>query len=128
MGGCLSLLLWLSSIYHDNGAVLCIASAVMGAFVVPLIPIVIECTAEVTYPISEDISVGVLLTGGNYVGVVLTLLVQWLIDRPALGPPPFLPSSMFLFIALCLSTIAVLFFEGDYKRLKVDQSSTLNSS
>ena len=128
VGGCLSLLLWLSSIYHDNGAVLCIASAVMGAFVVPLIPIVIECTAEVTYPISEDISVGVLLTGGNYVGVVLTLLVQWLIDRPALGPPPFLPSSMFLFIALCLSTIAVLFFEGDYKRLKVDQSSTLNSS
>ena len=118
------MIFWLSSIYHNNGTVLCIASAIMGSFVVPLIPIVTECTAEITYPISEDISVGILLVGGNYVGVILTLVAQWLLNQPALGPPPFLPSSIFLFVTICLSTVSVMFFEGDYKRLKVDQTST----
>jgi hypothetical protein len=28
------------------------------------------------YPISEDVSVGLLLLGGNYVGIALTISVQ----------------------------------------------------
>ena len=126
--GCFSLLFWLSSIYHNNLTTLCIASTILGSFVVPLIPIVTECTAEVTYPISEDISVGILLVGGNYISIFMTLLVQWLIDQVPLGPPPFLPSSILLFVALLVSTISVLFFEGDYRRLKVDQVSSSPSS
>jgi MFS family permease len=128
VAGCFSLLFWLSSIYHNNLTTLCIASTILGSFVVPLIPIVTECTAEVTYPISEDISVGILLVGGNYISIFMTLLVQWLIDQVPLGPPPFLPSSILLFVALLVSTISVLFFEGDYRRLKVDQVSSSPSS
>jgi hypothetical protein len=63
----------------------------------PILPVAIENAAETTYPVSEDVSVGVMFVGGNLTGVGFIFLMQWLIARPALGPPPFAPASIFFF-------------------------------
>ena len=68
----------------------------------------------------KDISVGMLLVGGNYMGLVLTFVVQELLRQDALGAPPFLPSSLFLIVVSLLSLFAATFFKGEYKRLDAD--------
>ena len=86
-----------------------------------MVPIATETCAEITYPISEDISVGMLLVGGNYMGLIFTFVVQELLRERALGPPPFLPSSLFLILMSLISLIAAAFFKGEYKRLNADR-------
>jgi fucose permease len=49
------------------------AVAVLGAFLIPLLPIALENAAECTFPVPEDVSSGLLMIAGNYVGLALTL-------------------------------------------------------
>ena len=107
---------------------LCLASALLGSVVVPLLPIVTENCAEVTYPISEDISVGILLVGGNYVGILITFMMQWLLSLEPLAPPPFLPSSIFVVLCLIVAASGSVLYKGDYKRYKADMDVTNNTA
>jgi hypothetical protein len=61
------------------------AAHYLGSCVICLLPIVTENCAEVTYPISEDISVGVLLMGGNYAGIAITFTMQELLRMDPVG-------------------------------------------
>ena len=119
----LSLVFLLAMIYHNNFGWLCVASAALGTFSVGLSPFAIEMCAEITYPISEDTSVGMLLVGSNYAGIFITFIVQELLNQPALGPPPLLPSSIFMITMLVISVLAVYSFKGEYKRLYADQNN-----
>lgn len=78
-------ILFCSMLYRSNLTLLCVASALLGLGVIPLLPIVTESCAESTYPLSEDLSVGILLIGGNLSAVGFTFIMQALIELPALG-------------------------------------------
>ena len=119
----LSLTFFLTMIYHNNFGLLCFASALLGIFSVGLTPFAIELCSEITYPISEDISVGMLLVGSNYAGILITFVVQELLKESAFGPPPLLPSSIFMISMLGLSVLSVYSFKGEYKRLHADQNN-----
>ena len=119
----MSLVFLLAMIYHNNFGMLCFASAMLGMFSVGLTPFAIEMCAEITYPVSEDTSVGMLLVGSNYAGIIITFVVQELLNRPAFGPPPLLPSSIFMIAMLVLSVLSVYSFKGEYKRLHADQNN-----
>lgn len=85
-----------------------------------------ENVAEITYPVPEDISVGLLLLGGNYFAIALTFLVQELlnIDIQYDGMPLFTPARIFMSLCLLLPTLTLFFYGGkDYRRLKADLSA-----
>ena len=48
------------------------AFAGVGLVMVPLLPIMLECAVEHTFPAAEEISTGLLFAGSNVVGVAMT--------------------------------------------------------
>jgi cyanate permease len=52
----------------DNAPVLGLSYALLGASMLPLLPITIETCAELTYPVPEVYSSGLLLTAGTQAG------------------------------------------------------------
>jgi hypothetical protein len=78
-----------------------------------MLPAVVENCAECTYPLPEELSIGLLFfgllsfsqlaphlpppSGGNIVGIPCIFIVQVLLSkRIGDAPPPFLPSNLFI--------------------------------
>lgn len=66
-------LLMLSSMVPDQPGRLVASFGLLGFWLIPLLPLALENAAEVTYPVPEDQSACLLLIGGQYVGLILTL-------------------------------------------------------
>ncbi len=67
-----------------------------GFCILPLLPVMMENCAECTYPIPEELSMGVLFVGANVLGLGFIFALQFLLDAERLGPPPLLPSNIFI--------------------------------
>jgi len=67
-----SMIFFCYMLFPNNYLLLCVAFGFMGSTIIPLFPACLENTAECTYPVSEEISVGVLLTAGNIGTIVIT--------------------------------------------------------
>ena len=97
---------------------LCMSFALLGFFVLPLLPTVIELTAEVTYPYcSEDVAVGTLFPAGNLAGAfILSLLHISSSMRTAMFPPKEKerktlaaePSNIFMLASALVMVVVVL--------------------
>jgi FLVCR family feline leukemia virus subgroup C receptor-related protein len=42
----------------------------IGLFTMPLLPLSLDFGCELSFPIGEALSTGVLMTGGNFVGII----------------------------------------------------------
>ena len=58
------------------------------------------------------------IVGSNVLGLGFTFGLQFLIDVPAFGPPPLLPSNVFIVASITAAAIIVCFYHGEYKRLE----------
>ena len=72
-------------LYSDNIVGLSIAFCVLGLFILPMLPAVLENCAECTYPVPEEFSTGLLFAGGNYFGIPFVFLTEYLIGLPTWG-------------------------------------------
>jgi hypothetical protein len=46
----------------------------IGFFIVPFIPLTFELTCEITFPIGEAISTGLLMTGGQIIALIYVMI------------------------------------------------------
>lgn len=107
---------------------LCFGFALMGFFVLPLLPAVIECCAEITYPyVSEDIAVGAIFVSGNLTGAVFSFVGEVLLENSDGNQTgdnkvsPFAqPSNIFSLLCTALGCGTVFLFRGTYARLGLD--------
>ena len=89
---------------------------------IPMVPVMIENSIECTYPVSEELSVGLLFTAGNVVGIPVTLLMQYLIDHPNDRECTFLaPANILVMASAFLCTCFALQYNGRYKRLEQEK-------
>eukprot|EP00299_Pterocystis_sp_00344_P000757 c10338_g1_i1.p1 GENE.c10338_g1_i1~~c10338_g1_i1.p1 ORF type:complete len:464 (+),score=78.44 c10338_g1_i1:53-1393(+) len=58
------------SLRRNNNTMLIAAFAILGLFMMPLVPVSFECAVECTYPIREDVSTGIMLCVGQITGIV----------------------------------------------------------
>jgi len=107
-------------LYAGNFAMLCVAFGILGLFMLPILPAVVENCAETTYPIQEDLPLGILMIGGNLIGIPFVIILQDLLNEPAFGVAPFLPSNLFIFCLVLLTTLMLTQYNGDYKRLQCE--------
>jgi len=59
-----------------------------------------------------------LLLGSNILGLGFIFGLQFLIDTPAFGPPPLLPSNAFIVAIIVSAAVIVCFYQGEYRRLE----------
>jgi hypothetical protein len=122
----LSSVFFLSSLRRGADAALLASCGVMGACLIPLLPISLENAAECTYPVSEEVSSGLLLIVGNDIGLLLILVLQALIPAP--GPSTCsTPATPFagVFVGVLLEAGAALaFFRQDYRRQAAERGGS----
>ena len=63
-------------LYSDNFWGLFVSFALLGLFMLPMLPAVVENCAECTYPLPEELSIGILFVGGNILGIPFIFIVQ----------------------------------------------------
>jgi hypothetical protein len=69
-----------------------------------------------------------LRLGCNVLGLGFIFAVQYLIEVPRFGPPPLLPSNFFILGVLIVAAILLLFYNGEYKRLKHEKLEHLSEN
>src|SRR5690349_10468092 len=89
-------------------ALICIVFGALGFFLLPLMPICIECAALCTYPVPEEISTGVLMMIGNLFGFIGTLAISNYVADSFI--PAFSVGDLVLLLAFILAAAAMLFF------------------
>lgn len=67
--------------YHDNFMLMFISFCVFGFFSYPYMSAGLEHAAEITYPIPEGTTSGILLLVGNIYGIILTYIVGAAIEK-----------------------------------------------
>jgi FLVCR family MFS transporter 7 len=114
----LASLFFLGSLRRDAGTALMVSCGVLGACLIPLLPISLENAAECTFPVPEEVSSGLLLIVGNYIGLALILVMQGLIPTPTpttCATPVTGFAGVFLGVVL-LACAALFLFQKDYRR------------
>lgn len=117
----LSMMLLVCMLRPNNTVGLFVSFAITGLVLLPMLPASFEACAETTYPLSVDLSVGLLLMGGNLFGIPITYILESLIEDAPWGPPPFTPSACFMVAVVLFASMLLFFFKGDYKRLACDR-------
>ena len=111
---------FLASLQPRAGLQLLLSCGVLGACLIPLLPISLENAAECTYPVAEEVSSGLLLIVGNYLGLALVLGMQALIPQPPFASSacasPVSPVAGLVLGVLLLACLALFLFRKDYRR------------
>ena len=118
-----ALIFMLAMLQPDNQAALTAAFAVMGLFMMPLLPITLETAVECTYPIPEETSASLLMLMGNVVGFICIYSLQVLIKmnpRFIDNPTVLTPNAVFLTSMVIFATAIILTYKGEYKRLAAE--------
>jgi hypothetical protein len=115
------LLILLAVLYRNNLAPVMVMFFVFGFVTVPLIPLVVENCAEISYPVPEHISFGVLMIVNIAVSLGMSFAFEALIAVDSWGPPPWRPINLLLYVVyLSLTIIIVCGYHGQYKRTVLD--------
>ena len=77
----ISIVIFLLFLKPQHTVYLAVFSGCMGLFMMPLLPITLECAVEATFPVSEEASTGLLMASGNTFGIVFIFVLQYLIDE-----------------------------------------------
>ena len=102
-----------------------ILCALIGASMVPILPVGFEFAIEMSYPVGEAMSAGVLMSVGQVIGIIFTLMTTALLsayENPD-GSQDKMGGliSMFIMLATVLiSFIFSFFLREDLRRLKLD--------
>jgi len=72
-GSSLCLIFVVLSLVPNNTITLAVAWGLVGFFGLPLLPITLECGCEITFPVPEVVTNGLLMVCGQVTGVALTL-------------------------------------------------------
>lgn len=114
----ISLLLFTILLVYGGSFVAVYASfSVFGFFSYPYMTVGLEHAAEVTYPVSEGITSGILLLLGNMYGIILTYITGALTEKGRSDIAGYLMTGLYL---IGLGTVVLM--KGDLKRLQADHS------
>ena len=99
-----------------------ITSGILGAAVVPILPVGLENAAECTYPILEDTSASAMTMFGKYLGVIITFILQPLLSLSMVSTCStiFTPTAGIILGLLIISAVCIYRFQKDYRRQQTE--------
>lgn len=107
--------------------------ALMGICMLPMLPASFEAAAEVTYPVSEDISTGILMSFGQLTGIGFIFGLDALIKKqPACGTSQsatfyYSGTSILLVCVIAVCCMLIYQFDGELKRQKKEAQTSLTA-
>lgn len=101
----------LSFYFHINSTFFC------------AVPATIINSVESSYPVREDLAVGLLYISANVTAIAMTFIGQELLQQGSLGPAPLFPYGIWALGTMFVALVPILLFNGRYLRLEEDQGS-----
>ena len=105
-------------VYSGNFVVVFASFCIFGFFSYPYMTIGLEHAAELTYPVSEGTTSGILLLVGNMYGIILTYIFGAIIEKGRSDIAGYFMVGLYL-----IGFVIVSKMEGELKRLKADHSN-----
>lgn len=107
---------------EDNMTMLVVCCAVMGWFMTGILPIAMDTSVEVTFPLAPATISNLLLMSAQIFGIILIIAMTYLLR---LG---IAPANWSLVAILLVASVLMFFFFPKYRRLDMEQSSkSINS-
>lgn len=127
----LASIFFLLMLYHNNTVWLGVSYSLLGWFTTAVVPVSMNCCAEISYPISDELSVGLLLIGANILGFALIFLLQYLIELRDSDDYSYFNVLNIVYLSLIvIQNLLLVMYNGDYKRLAYEvlsMSDEMNS-
>lgn len=102
----------------QSTVLLSINIAILGLFLIPIIPISYSFSVELTHPVSEAMSNGVMVFFSQLVGTIITIVATWIS-----GYHPERQYCTILFIIMVgVSCVASLFIKEDLRRMNMSKN------
>ncbi len=79
-----------------------VGAVMIGMFNVPLIPILLEFSIEIAYPVPEGTTVGILFAAGEVFGLLMTLIESLILEDTGKGAVTFAVAVFGIFFGLSL--------------------------
>lgn len=103
-------------VYTDNFTLVYVSFSIFGFSSYPYMTVGLEHAAEITYPIPEGITSGILLLFGNMYAIVLTFICGAIIDKGYSDTAGFLMTGLYF-----IGVVVVAVVEGEMKRWQADK-------
>ncbi|BHF81537.1 Feline leukemia virus subgroup C receptor-related protein 2 [Sparganum proliferum] len=113
---------YVGSIYIGHISVIFFSIFLLGFFPAGCLPLGVEYAAEITYPVNEGVSSGILNMTAHLFGIFLTLVSTVLINRYN-G----FVSNLFMLVIMVVATMPTFFLKDDLKRQRAQQKATEQS-
>ncbi|BHF81553.1 Feline leukemia virus subgroup C receptor-related protein 2 [Sparganum proliferum] len=110
---------YIGSIYTRQISVIFFAMFMLGFFQSGFLPLGVEYAAEITYPVNEGLSSGILNMTEHICGIFITLVSTVLFNQYG-G----LAANLFMLATLVLAAIPSFFLKDDLKRQRAQQKAT----
>ena len=101
--------------YHNNFTLLFVSFCIFGFFSYPYMSAGLEHAAEITYPVPEGTSSGILLLIGNMYGIILTYIVGAIIEKGGSDVGGYILAGSY-----AMGLIMVIFINAPLKRTNAD--------
>lgn len=121
----LCVIFFASNCIKGNYPLLLTSAALLGLFLLPVIPSTIINAVEYAYPVPEDLSVGTLYVAANTAAIACTFIGQGLLSLDSVGPAPLFPFGLWIIGSFVVGLLPLFFLSGKYLRLEKD---TVNGS
>lgn len=102
--------------YGGNFTLVFVSFCIFGFFSYPYMTVGLEHAAEVTYPIPEGITSGILLLVGNIYGIILTFILGAIIEKGRADVAGYV-----MVVIYTLGLVVVICIKGELKRMKADR-------
>ncbi len=109
---------------EDKTWLLYVLFALLGLFMLPLLPVTLETAVECTYPAREELSAGLLMMFGQIPAISLILLLTWCIEQKEFqecSRPYISPFAATLVGVVVTAVIGVYVYDGPYRRQAVER-------
>ena len=87
---------------------------------IPIMAVAFDFGVEITYPIGESFSTGILMSAGQFFGIILTITSSELMDKKGRDGAA---TSYYIMTGFCLfSVVLSMFVKEDLRRYKAEHS------
>eukprot|EP00929_Paragymnodinium_shiwhaense_P040682 TRINITY_DN21209_c0_g1_i1.p1 TRINITY_DN21209_c0_g1~~TRINITY_DN21209_c0_g1_i1.p1 ORF type:complete len:477 (+),score=60.21 TRINITY_DN21209_c0_g1_i1:96-1526(+) len=109
----------------DHYLLMYLSSAVLGMTVLPTLPVTLACAAEVTFPVPDQASSGLLMFAGNILGALFIPAYGYLIPLAPKYNGVWTPAAVFTIAGQVLSVLMMFFYTGDSRRQRAESAEIM---
>ena len=112
----------------DKFIQLIICCSILGFFETGVLPLFMDSSVEITYPLPQAITTNLVMTSPQVFGIIFILVAGWFLERDNTPEQVVLSANAFLMFWIVVSLILSVFYYPESKRLNTERAAAVDDS